>query len=123
MKPYIAPTSSPVPDPETLDELFLGTTLPFPDLDGSTTAVTLGPYTIEFIDGHKRGVGAASLDNFQYHLKLKDYSSQLGLWRHYRAIPQCAEMIASYRAEILSQDPSAFSPPRRNVRSSSAAST
>ena len=40
--------------------MFLGTTLPVPDLDGSMHAVTIGPCVIEAIDGHKRGVGAAS---------------------------------------------------------------
>ena len=51
--------------------MFLGTTLPVPDLDGSMHTVTIGPYVIEAIDGHKREVGPSSVENFQYHLKRK----------------------------------------------------
>ena len=94
--------------------MFLGTTLPVPDLDGSVHKVMIGPYVIEYIDGHKRGVGAGSKDNFQYYLKLKDCPPQRGVWRHYRTVPQCHDMIKSYRAATLSKDPAAFNPPRTN---------
>ena len=67
------------PNPEALDDMFLGTTLPVPDLDGSMHTVTIGPYVIEAIDGHKRGVGAASVDNFQYHFKLQGQPTQCGV--------------------------------------------
>ena len=120
MKKYNVPTSSPVPDLEALDDMFLGTTIPIPDLEGSVHKVMLGPYVVEYIDGHKRGVGAGSPDNFQYHLKIKDWPPQRGVWRHYRHIPQCHEMIQSYRAAILSTDPAAFDPPRRKPRKDSA---
>ena len=103
MKKYNSPVTHPDPDLDALDDMFLGTTLPVPDLTGSMTKVTIGPFTVESIDGHKRGVGAASLANFQYHLKLKDYPPQLGVWRHYRVIPQCREMVESYRAALLSR--------------------
>lgn len=116
MKKYIVPASSPVPDLDALDDMFLGTQLPIPDLEGSVTKVSIGPFTVEEIDGHKRGVGAASLANFQYHLKLKDYPPQLGVWRHFRVIPQCREMVQSYRAALLSQNPAAFDPPKRQPR-------
>ncbi len=112
MKQYVQPASSPVPDFEALDDLFLGTTLPVPDLDGSVNTVSIGPFVVEFIDGHKRGVGAASMDNFQYHLKLKGQPTRLGVWRHHTAIPQCADMIASYRTSVLSENRKAFDPPR-----------
>lgn len=82
--------------------MFLGTMLPVPDLEHSLARVTIGPHTVECIDGHNRVVGAASLNDFQYHLKLKDHPPQLGVRRHYSVIPQCAEMIASYRAASLS---------------------
>ena len=78
---------SPVPDFDALDDLFLGTTLPVPDLEGSLSKVMIGAFTVESIDGHKRGVGAASLTNFQYHLKLKNYYAQMGTWRHVNATP------------------------------------
>ena len=113
MKRFVQPKSSPVPDFEALDDMFLGTTLPVPDLDGAMHTVTIGPYIIEAIDGHKRGVGAASVDNFQYHLKLQGQPTQCGVWRHYSSLPQCKEMIASYRAVVLSGNPSAFDPPGR----------
>ena len=99
--------------------MFLGTSLPVPDLDGTVHTVTIGPYVIEAIDGHKRGVGAASVGNFQYHLKLKGQPTQCGVWRHYSALPQCKEMIDSYRAVVLSQNPSAFDPPGRKKRTNS----
>ena len=68
---------------------------------------------MEKIDGHKRGVGAASLTNFQYHLKLKDLPPQLGTWLHVKVIPHCQEMIASYRYAVLLENPTAFVPPKR----------
>ena len=92
--------------------MFLGTTLPVPDLDGSLTPVKLGPYIVEAIDSHKRGVGSSSPSIFQYHLLLKSYSPAMGVWKHHREIPQCAEMIDSYRSVVLSRDPSAFDPTR-----------
>ena len=73
----------------------------------------IGAFTVESIDGHKREVGAASLTNFQYNLKMQGYLTQMGIWRHVNAIPQCREMIASYRAAVLSTDPSAFNPTRK----------
>ena len=112
LKKYLPPRDSSVPDLSALDDLFLGTTLPVPDLEGSLNAVKLGPYIVEGIDGHKRGVGSSSPSNFQYHLLLKGYSPALGVWKHHREIPQCAEMIESYRSVVLSRDPSAFDPPR-----------
>ena len=113
MKKYVVPLSSPVPDLDALDDVFLGTTLPVPDLEGSLPKVVIGAFTVESIDGHKRGIGAASLTNFQYHLKLDGYRTQMGIWRHVNAIPQCREMIASDRAAVFSTDYSAFKPSTR----------
>ena len=79
MKKIYSPVTTSEPDLDVLDGMFLGTTLPVPHLKGSLTQVTIGPFTVESIDGHKRRVGAASLANFQYHLKLKDYPPQLGV--------------------------------------------
>lgn len=75
MKKYIVRTSSLVPDFDVLDDtsILLGTTLPVPDLDGSVNKVRLGRWQVEFIDGKKRGVVAAAVNNFQYHLKLRDF--------------------------------------------------
>ena len=50
-----------------------------PDLEGSFSKVMIGAFTVESMDGHKRGVGAASLTNFQYHLKLEGYPTQMGI--------------------------------------------
>ena len=88
--------------------MFLGTTLPVPDLEGSMHTVTIGPYATKAIDGHKRGVGAALVDNFQYHLKLEGQPTQCVVWRHYSSLPQCKEIIVSYRAVVLSENPSIF---------------
>ena len=116
MKPFVKPKSSPAPAFEALDDIFLRTTLP---VDGSMHAVTIGPYVIEAIDGHKRGVGQASVENFQYHLKLKGHPTQCGIWRHYSTLPQCKAMIKSYLAVVLSENPSAFDPPGWKQRSRS----
>ena len=59
--------------------MLLETMLPVPGLEGSLTRVTIGPYTVESIDGHKRGEAAASLSNFQCHLKRKDQPPELGV--------------------------------------------
>ena len=67
-------------------------------------------FTIKSIDGHKSGVGSAFLTKFQYHLNLKGYPTQMCIWRHVNAIPQRRQMIASYRAAVLSTDSSAFEP-------------
>ena len=119
MKPFVKPKSSPVPDFEVLDDMFLGTTLPDPHLDGSMHTVTIGPHVIMAIDGPKRGLGAASVDNFQYHLMLKGQPTQCGVWRHYSSLPQCNEMIKSYRAVVLCENPSAFDPPKWKKRTRS----
>ena len=87
MKKYYVPLSSPDPDLDALDDIILGITLPVPDLEGSLSKVMIGAFTVERIDGHKRGVGPASLTNFQYHLKLEGYPTQMGIWRHVNAIP------------------------------------
>ena len=116
MKKCFVPLSSPNPDLDALDDGFLGTTLLVPDLEGSLAKVTIGAFTVESIDGHKTGVGAASLTNCQYHLKLEGYPTQMGIWRHGNAIHQCREMSASYRAAVVSKNPSAFDPPSRKSR-------
>ena len=79
-----------------------------PDLGGSLSKVMIGAFTVEGIDRHQRGVGAASLTKFQYNLKLQGYPTQMGIWRHVNAIPQCREIIVPYRAAVLTTDPSAF---------------
>ena len=111
MKKCSVPLSLLNPDLDALDDDFLRTTLPVPDLKGSLSKVTIGAFKVDSIDGNKRGVGAASLTSFQYRLKLEGYPTQRGTWRHGNALPQCREMIASYRAAVLSKNPSAFDPP------------
>ena len=117
MKKCVVAQSSPVPDLDALDDLFLGPTLPVPDLERSLSKGMIAAFTVERIDGNKRGVGAASLTNFQYHLKLQGYSTQMGIWRHVNAIPQCREIIVPYRAAVLTTDPSAFKLLRRKSHS------
>ena len=82
-------------------------------------AVTIGPFVIESIYGHKRGVGQASVENFQYYLKLKGDPTQCELRRHYSTLPQCKAMIDTYRAVVLSEISSAFDPPGWKQRSRS----
>ena len=84
MKKYVIPLSSPVPDLDALDYVFLGTTLPVPDLEGSLSKAMIGAFTVKSIDGHS-GVGAGSLTKFQYHLKLGGYPTQMGIWLHVNA--------------------------------------
>ena len=92
--------------------MFVETTLPVPDLDGSVFTVHIGPCTIEAIKGHKREPGKVSLTNFQYHFFVKDKPSNLGIWRHVTVVPQCHKMIREYRSRILAEDPHAFDPPK-----------
>ena len=46
MKKYVVPRSSPIPDLDALDGLFLETTLPVPDLEGSLSKVMIGAFTV-----------------------------------------------------------------------------
>lgn len=108
MKKYFALQPNVVPDFTELDEMFLGTKLPIPDLDGSVFAIKIGPYTIEGIDSFKRGAGRPSRNNFQYFFLVKDRARSLGIWKHHKDVPQCQEMIRSYRAQIQQSDPHAF---------------
>ena len=55
MKKYFVRLSSPNPDLDALDDVCLGSTLPVPDLEGSLSKVTIGAFTVENIDGHKKG--------------------------------------------------------------------
>ena len=73
--------------------------------------VSIGPYVIEAIDGHKRRVGAASVDDFQYHLKLERSTTTMWCMASLQHPPSMQGDIKSYRAVILSQNPSAFDPP------------
>lgn len=86
MKQYSDPVSSPVPDFKALDDMFLGTKPPVPDLDGPVHKVMIGPFQVEYIDGRKRGVGAGSKDNFQNHFKLKYYNVDLS------GLPLCTHL-------------------------------
>lgn len=106
------PLSPSAPDFSELDDMFLGTILPVVAMIRSLSVVRLGPYTVERIGGHKRGDGAASVDSFQYLPKLVDKTPQLGIWRHVSAVPQCNDMIVSYRKNVLSREPHAFDTPR-----------
>ena len=108
MKKYFPSSSNPTPDFTELDDWFLGTTLPIPDLDGSVLSVKVGPYVIEGIENFKRGPGKPSPHNFQYFFKIKERPSSLGFWRHFKEVPQCHELIRSYRAQILMDRPHAF---------------
>ena len=47
MKKYVVPQSSPVPDLDALDDLFLGTALPVPDLEGSLSKVMIAVESID----------------------------------------------------------------------------
>ena len=110
MKKYHALCPNVVPDFTALDEMFLGTKLPIPDLDGSVFAVKIGPYVIDGIDSFKGAAGRPSKKNFQYFFLVKDRPRGLGIWRHPKDVPQCHEMIRSYRKQILREDPRAFHP-------------
>ena len=112
IKAYHNDEYSSVPDFTALDDLFLGTTLPVPNLDGSVLTVHIGLYTIEAIEGHKRGPGKAPLTDFQYHFLVNDKPSNLGIWRHVNVVPQCHEIIRAYRSRFLAEDPHAFDPPK-----------
>ena len=65
--------------------IFFGPLFPCPILKAPLSKVMIGAFTVESIDRHKRGVGAASLTNFQYHLKLQGYPTQMDIWRHVNA--------------------------------------
>lgn len=51
---HVVPKLSSTRNLETLDDMFLATTSSVPDFEGSLTRVTIGPYTVDCIHGHKR---------------------------------------------------------------------
>jgi len=108
MKKYFALRPNPVPDFSELDEMFLGQKIPIPDLDGTVFTVKINGYPVEGIGDFKRGQGKPSVHNFQYLFLLKDKPPALGIWKHFTKVPQCHDMIRSYRAQLLSKDPHTF---------------
>jgi len=94
MKAYHNDASNSVPDFTALDEFLVRTTLPLPDLDGSVLTVHIGPYAIEAIESHKRGLGKASPTNFQYHFLVKDKPSSFGIWRRGNIVPQDDQSVS-----------------------------
>lgn len=53
------------------------TTPPVDDIESSMSKVCV--FAVESINGPKNGVGAASLTNFQYHLKPEGGPAQIGI--------------------------------------------
>ena len=112
IKAFHNDASSFLSDFTALDDSFRRTTLPVPDVDGSVPTVHIGRYSIEAIEGYKRGPDKASRTSVQYHSLVKNMPSNLGIWRKVNVVLHCHEMIRAYRLRILAEDPHAFDPPK-----------
>ena len=66
IKPYFAPSAGPALGFNTLDDLFLGTKIPFPDFENVASQVRIRNRIVNAIGKHKRGSGKPSLTSFQY---------------------------------------------------------
>ena len=64
IKPYFAPSARSTLEIDTLDDLFLGTKIPFPDFDNVTSQIRIGNLIVNAIEKHKRDPGKPSLTNF-----------------------------------------------------------
>ena len=89
-------------EPNRLDNLFLGKTLPAPAWDESKTVLPqIGIYQVADVVGHRRGRRRHS---FQYALypsstTLKGFGPAADLESRAHQVPQCKKNIAAYRAQ------------------------
>lgn len=116
MKPFLRRYPGKEHGTEPDDTLFLGRQIPLPELRSSRPSVQVGRYEVRQIDAHKRVLGAPSPTSFQYILVLEGWPQNMGLWRHHKAIPQCAELIESYRRKVVATDPMVFDTSKKQQR-------
>ena len=77
LKTYHPHAKPPAPDFDALGDLFLGKTIPLPNLDQpGQTLPRIESYVVDHIAGHSRGRGRPGPNNYVYRLRLKGYGPQ-----------------------------------------------
>ena len=71
MKPYHQRSVFADPDFSEINQRFLGTKLPMPDLDKEASPVCIGPRTVEMIVYHTRARGRSSPFNVQFRVRFR----------------------------------------------------
>ena len=101
MKPYHQRSVLADPDFSEINEMFLGTKIPMPNLDQETSPMCIGPRTaVERIVDHKRSRGRSSPFNVQFRVRFRGEGPSSDGWYRRRQIPRCSEFIRSYFASI-----------------------
>ena len=88
-----------------INEMFLGTKLPMPNLDEETSPICIGPKTVERILDHKRSRGRSSPFNVQLRVRFRGEGPNSDDWYHRRQIPHSSACIRSYFASIQDVPP------------------
>ena len=100
IKPCFAPSVGSALEFDTIDDFFLGTKVPFPVFENTTSPVRIGNLIVKAVGKQKRGPGKPSLTNFQY-FTVRGYPPSQGAWCHGNTISLCLQMINGYRARLL----------------------
>lgn len=98
MKSHHSRDTTVEPNFEELDPIFLSANLPLPDLDSTSTSVSIGPRVVERVVDHKRGKGRSSSLNAQFGVRFCDAGPNSDGWYHRRQILHCHEFICTYLA-------------------------
>ena len=109
MKPYRQHNVFADPGFSKINEIFLGTNLPMPNVDEETSPACIGPRTMERMVDHKRSRGRSPF-NVQFRVRFRGEGPNSDGWYHRRQIPHCSEFIRSYFASIQDVPPDPQTP-------------
>ena len=100
LKKYNPRETPPAPDFDKLSELFLGKSIPLPEVDQPDEKLPrIEKYVIEKVVGHAPGPGRRSRYNFKYRLRLKGFGPATDLTNRAEEVPQCQHLIEQYRRD------------------------
>ena len=97
MKPYHSRSTTVEPHFEELVPMILGTKLPLPDMDRTSTSVGIGQRLVGHVR-NKRGKGRPSTLNVKFRIRYSGAGPSSDGWYHRRQILHCQECIHTYLA-------------------------
>ena len=104
MKPYHQRSVFADPDSSEINQMFLGTKLPMPDLDKESFPVCIGPRTEAMIVHHKHSRGRSSPFHVQFRVRFRgEGTNSDGITVD--KIPHFSKLICSYFASIQDASP------------------